>query len=233
MTEQTTTTETNSNASATVVLNGARAGIIGIKAGMTQIYNQDGDIVPVTVIDLSPAYVTQVKTKENDGYVAVQLGMLPKKQQNTNKAEKGHFKKSGQPGFRHVTELRVDSVDGITAGAIISADFCKEGDLIDVTGISKGKGFQGGMKRFNFSGNYKTHGASLSHRSLGSIGMRADPGRTFKGRPMPGHMGDEQVTVQNLKVVSIDHENKLMLVKGSIPGGKNMLVIVRKAIKAN
>ncbi len=226
-----TTTAAGASASSDVVLSGMRSGIFGLKSGMTQIFNQAGDMVPVTVIDLTPGVVTQVKSTERNGYNAVQIGMLPKKVQRTTKAERGHFKKSGSPGFYHVQELRVDSVSGITEGAIISPDFVKEGDLVDVTATSKGKGFQGGMKRFNMSGGPKSHGASLSHRSLGSIGNRADPAKCFKNKKMPGQMGQEQVTMQNLRVVSVDRENNLMLVKGSIPGPKNGVVLVRKAVK--
>lgn len=215
-----------------VVLTGVHAGILGVKAGMTQIFNKDGDVVPVTVIDLKPAVVTQVKTEAKEGYTAVQVGFEAKKPQRTTKADKGHFKKSGAPGFYTVQEFRVDSVDGIQEGALLLPDFVKEGDLVDVTATSKGKGFQGGMKRHNFSGGFKSHGASICHRSLGSIGNRADPGRVFPGKKMPGQMGREQVTIQNLRVVGIDRENNLMLVKGSIPGPKNGVVTVSKAIKS-
>lgn len=237
MSEQTEKTanasESSTGGSKGVVLTGIRAGVLGLKAGMTQVYNKDGDLIPVTVIDLKPTVVTQVKNEATDGYKAVQVGFLPKKPQRTNKADKGHFKKSGAPGFYHVQEFRVDSVDGIQEGAVVSPDFVKEGDLVDITAESKGKGFQGGMKRFNMAGGFKTHGASLSHRSLGSIGNRADPAKTFKNKKMPGQMGNEQVTMQNLRVISIDHENSLMLVKGSVPGPKNGLVTLRKAIKVN
>jgi len=236
MSEQTEKTS-NEQASGTssslgITLKGEGAGILGIKAGMTQIFDKDGDAIPVTVIDLQPTVVTQVKTKDRDGYLGVQVGMLPKKPQRTGRADKGHFKKSGAPGFYHVTEFRVDSVEGIAEGALLAPDFVKEGEFVDVSGISKGKGFQGGMKRYNMAGGFKTHGASLSHRSLGSIGNRADPGKTFKNKKMPGQMGNERVTMQNLRVVSIDRENNLMLVKGSIPGARNSVVAVYKAIKA-
>jgi large subunit ribosomal protein L3 len=215
-----------------VSLTGERAGVLGFKAGMTQVYNKDGDLIPVTVIDLQPNVITQVKNKARDGYEAVQIGMSPKKAQRTVRAEKGHFKKSGAPGFYHVQEFRLASVEGLSEGSTILPDFVKEGELVDITGVSKGKGFQGGMKRYNMSGNYKTHGASLSHRSLGSIGNRADPAKTFKNKKMPGQMGKEQVTTQNLRVIGIDLENGLMLIKGSVPGPKNGLVTVRKAIKS-
>ena len=220
-------------ASKAVQLAGQKAGILGKKSGMTQVFNKDGDVIPVTVIDLKASIVTQVKTKERDGYEAVQVGFEPKKAQRTTKADKGHFKKSGAPGFYTVREFRVDTISGIAEGAIISIDFVKEGDFVDVTAISKGKGFQGGMKRFNMAGGFKTHGASVCHRSLGSIGNRADPGKTFKNKKMPGQMGKAQVTVQNLKVIGIDKENNLLLVHGSVPGPKNGVVTVRKAIKNN
>jgi large subunit ribosomal protein L3 len=231
MSEQTEKTTSAESAQTGVALKGTRAGILGLKAGMTQIFNKDGDIVPVTVIDLKPVVITQVKTKDKDGYEAVQVGFDAKKPQRTTKADKGHFKKSGAPGFYHVQEFRVSDLAGLAEGATLSPDFVKEGDLVDVTSVSKGKGFQGAMKRHNFAGGFKTHGASLSHRSLGSIGNRADPAKCFKNKKMAGQMGNVQVTVQNLRVMSIDHENSLMLVKGSVPGAKNSVLTVRKAIK--
>jgi len=220
-------------ANSSMPLNGERAGVLGIKAGMTQIFNQDGEMIPVTVIDFQNNVVTQVKSKTTDGYNAVQIGMGPKKNQRCSKADIGHFKKSGAPGFYHVQEFRVDSVEGFSEGVLLNTDFITEGALVDVTGVSKGKGFQGGMKRYNMAGGFKTHGNSVSHRSLGSIGNRADPAKCFKNKKMPGHMGDRQVTVQNLRVVKIDKENKLILIRGSIPGSANELVVVRKAIKNN
>ncbi len=213
------------------ILNGVRGGILGIKSGMTQVYSDDGDLIPVTVLDLQPNFITQVKTKENDGYQAVQVGLLPKKTHRTSKADKGHFKKSGNPGYRFVREFRVNTVDGLREGLLLSPDFVKEGEMIDVTGVSKGKGFQGGMKRYNMAGGHKSHGASLSHRSLGSIGNRADPAKCFKNKKMPGHMGMEKVTMQNLKVIKVDKENNMILVRGSVPGSKNGLVIIQKAVK--
>jgi large subunit ribosomal protein L3 len=215
-----------------VVLSGARAGLLGVKAGMTQIYNESGDCVPVTVIDLQPSYITQVKSKDRDGYNAVQVGIMPRKAQRCTKADKGHFKKSGNAGYEHVTEFRVDSLDGIKEGAVISLDFITNGDLIDVAATSKGKGFQGVMKRHNFGGSPKSHGASVSHRAPGSIGNRADPGRVFPGKKMAGHMGSKRVTIQNLEVVGVDKENRLLLVKGSIPGPKQSVVRIIKAVKA-
>lgn len=224
--------ENVSTSSQRVALTGPNASILGIKAGMTQVYNKNGDLIPVTVIDLKPTVVTQIKNQQRDGYSAVQVGFLEKKTQRASKSEKGHFKKSGFPGFYHCTEFRVDSVEGLAEGTVLSPEFVKEGDYIDITGVSKGKGFQGGMKRYNMAGGFKTHGASLSHRSLGSIGNRADPGKCFKNKKMPGHMGHEKVTIQNLKVVTVDLENNVLLVNGSVPGPKNSVVTVKKAVKA-
>lgn len=212
-----------------------RVGILGIKAGMTQVYNNDGDSIAVTVIDLKPNVITQVKTKENEGYQAIQVGFLEKKAKNATKPEQGHAKKVGATGFYQYQEFRLEDgakLDGLTAGKTISAEMFKEGDLVDLTAMSKGKGFQGGMKRYHMAGGYKTHGASLNHRSLGSIGNRADPAKCFKNKKMAGQMGNYQTTVQNVKVVQIDLENQLLLVHGSVPGPRSGIVTVRPAVKA-
>jgi large subunit ribosomal protein L3 len=212
----------------------ARGGILGVKAGMTQVYTEAGDSVAVTVIDLKPATITAVRTKEKNGYQGIQVGILPKKAKSSNKPEQGHFKASGHAGFYHVQEFRLpDSakLDGLTVGAILSPEFVKPGDYVDLQSISKGKGFQGVMKRYHFAGGYKTHGASVCHRSLGSIGNRADPGRVFKGKKMNGQMGNVKVTVQNVKVVRVDVENQLLLVHGSVPGPKSGVVTVYRAVK--
>ena len=217
-----------------VTLTHGRGGILGIKAGMTQVYSEDGSSFAVTVIDLKPTVVTQVKTKEKNGYQAIQVGILEKKAKSATKPEQGHAKAAGKSGFYHYQEFRLEegaSVDGFTAGKVLSADFVKAGDLVDLTSVSKGKGFQGGMKRFHMAGGYKTHGASLVHRSIGSIGNRADPGKCFKNKKMAGHMGNEQVTVQNVRVMRVDMENQLLLVHGSVPGPKSSIVTVRRAIK--
>ncbi len=224
--------ESSIEGSAEVILSGSRGGILGYKAGMTQIYTDTGVCVPVTVIDLAQSFVTQVKNKDRDGYNAIQVGITPRKPQRCTKADKGHFKKSGNPGYRHVTEFRVDGLDGVKEGAVLSPDFISVGDLIDIAATSKGKGFQGVMKRYNFSGGPKSHGASVSHRSPGSIGNRADPGRVFPGKKMAGHMGSRRVTMLNLEVVGIDKENRLLLVKGSVPGAKQSVVRICKAVKA-
>lgn len=208
--------------------------IFGIKAGMTQVYKDDGTMLAVTVIDLNPNTITQVKTKEKEGYSAVQIGLLEKKEKSLNKPALGHFKKSGKTGFYFSKEIRLSNetkMDAFTVGAQLDVTMFKEGDVVDLTAVSKGKGFQGGMKRYHMAGNYKTHGASLSHRSLGSIGNRADPGKTFKNKKMPGQMGNYKTTVQNVVVVRVDVENGILLVNGSVPGPKSGIVTISKAIK--
>lgn len=221
-------------ASAKATLSQGRGGVLGIKAGMTQVYQPDGSSLAVTVISLEPTTVTQLKTEAKEGYQAVQVGILPKKIKHLTLAQQGHFKASGAPGYGFVQEFRFgkgSKVEGLSVGAVLSAEFLKEGDLVDLTSISKGKGFQGGMKRFHMSGGMASHGASVSHRSLGSIGNRADPGKCFKNKKMPGQMGNARVTVQNVRVVKVDLENQLVLVHGSVPGPKSGVVSIRKAIK--
>ena len=216
-------------------LSAGLGGIIGIKAGMTQVYAEDGRSLAVTVVEVKPNYVTQVKKSEKHGYSAVQIGFLPKKESRVNKAENGHFKKSGQPGYYHSQEFRFDNdqaIESLSEGNVLSADFIKAGDLVDVSAVSKGKGFQGTMKKYNYSGSYKTHGASVNHRSIGSIGMRAEPGKVFKGKPMPGHMGHVKVSIQNVKVVKVDVEAGIVLLHGSVPGPRSGIVTIRKAVKA-
>lgn len=227
--EETQNTNTNPTLSAGL------GGIIGIKAGMTQVYSEDGRSLAVTVVECKPNYVTQVKKSDKHGYSAVQVGFLPKKENRVNKAENGHFKKSGQPGYYHAQEFRFENdqaLEGLTEGSVLNAAFIKAGDLVDVSAVSKGKGFQGTMKRYNYSGSFKTHGASVNHRSLGSIGMRAEPGKVFKGKPMPGHMGHVKVSIQNVKVVKVDADTGVVLLHGSVPGPKSGVVTIRKAVKA-
>ncbi len=217
-----------------VGLTQGKGGILGIKAGMTQVYTERGDSVAVTVIDLKPAVITQVKTKEKNGYQAIQIGFLEKKANSSSLPEKGHAKSVGVSGFYHYQEFRIpegETLGGLAVGKVLSAEFIKEGDCVDLMAVSKGKGFQGGMKRFHMSGGYKTHGASLSHRSLGSIGNRADPAKCFKNKKMPGQMGNERVTVQNVKVIRVDLENQLLLVHGSVPGPKSGIVTIRRTVK--
>lgn len=224
----------NTGAREHVALTQTGGGILGIKAGMTQVFSENGDSFAVTVIDLKPSVITQVKTKEKDGYTAVQIGFQERREKGTTKAELGHAKASGAPGFYHYQEFRFDDkakLDGLTVGKVLSPEFIKAGDLVDLTSMSKGKGMQGGMKRFHMSGGHKTHGASVSHRQLGSIGNRADPGKCFKNKKMHGHMGHEKTTVQNVRVVRVDAENQLLLVHGSVPGPRSGVVTVRRAVK--
>lgn len=226
--------ETTATGATTVALTQGRGGILGVKAGMTQVYNEAKERVPVTVIDLPPAVITAVKQgeKEKKGYVAVQVGFLDRKKPK-NKAQAGHTKAVGK-NFHHVAEIRLPAdakLEGVAIGAVLSPEFLKAGDLVDVTSVSKGKGFQGVMKRHNFAGGFKSHGASVVHRSGGSIGNRADPGKVFKNRKMAGHMGHERVTTQNLEVVSVDAEKRLLVLKGAVPGPRTAIVTIRKAIK--
>jgi len=218
-----------------VALAAVRGGILGIKAGMTQVFSENGDSVAVTVIDLKPTVITQVKTQEKNGYQAVQVGILDKKAKSATKPEQGHAKASNSTGFYHYQQFRLAEgakLDGMVVGKALSVEFLKPGDLVDLTADSKGKGFQGGMKRYHMAGGYKTHGASLSHRQLGSIGNRADPGKCFKNKKMAGQIGHERTTVQNVRVVRVDVENQLLLVHGSVPGPKSGIVTVQKAIKS-
>lgn len=204
-------------------------GIIGKKLGMTQVYSAGGKVEPVTVLEVGPCTVTQVKTLENDGYVAAQLGFGAAKR--LAKAEKGHTKDIGE--FRHLREFRLEDVSGVEVGTKVDASLFSDGELIDVTGISKGHGFAGGVKRHGFHGGPKTHGQSDRHRAPGSIGSTTTPGRVLKGTRMAGHMGHEQVTVRCLKVVKADTEKNLLLVRGAVPGGKNGLIIVKKSKKSS
>ncbi|NDD90724.1 50S ribosomal protein L3 [bacterium] len=200
----------------------------------TQVFSEEGESIAVTVIDLAPAVITQVKTKEKNGYNAIQVGFLEKKAKAVTKPEAGHAKASGAAGFYHYQEFRLPAdakMDGLTVGKALSPDFIKAGDLIDLSAISKGKGFQGGVKRYHMAGGHKTHGASLSHRQLGSIGNRADPAKCFKNKKMPGQMGAKNTTVQNLRVIKVDSENQLLLVHGSVPGPRSGIVTVQKAVK--
>jgi large subunit ribosomal protein L3 len=203
-------------------------GLIGRKLGMTQIFDDSGVVHPVTVIECGPNVVTQVKTADHDGYEAVQLGFGLDKR--LNKPEQGHRRASGFMS-RTLREVKVDSVGDFEVGQVIKADAFEAGELVDVTGTSKGRGFQGGVKRHGFKGGPKTHGQSDRHRAPGSIGSSATPGRVFKGLRMAGHMGHERVTVQNLRVLRVDTERNLLLVQGSVPGPINGVVIVRRAVK--
>ena len=221
--------------------------ILATKVGMTQIFNADGVLVPVTVLQAGPCYVTQIKTVDNDGYSAVQVGFVDKKEKvvtkdangkkeikhrhGVNKAEKGHFDKAGVSGKRFVREFKFDNAEEYNLADVIKADIFAEGDKIDATAISKGKGFQGAIKRFGQHRGPMAHGSKF-HRHQGSNGACSSPRKVFKGKGMPGHMGSVKVTVQNLEVVRVDAENNLLLVKGSVPGPKKSLVTIKETVKA-
>ena len=207
-------------------------GIVGRKSGMTRIFTEDGVSIPVSVIEVEPNRITQIKSDETDGYSAVQVTVGSRRSSRVVKSAAGHFAKANAEAGRGVWELRNDAKESFEVGASITVDTFAAGQMIDVTGTSKGKGFAGGIKRWNFGMQDATHGNSRSHRVLGSIGQCQTPGRVFKGKKMAGHMGAEQVTVQNLEVVRVDAERNLLLVKGAIPGAAGGDVIVRPAIKS-
>lgn len=206
------------------------SGILGKKIGMTQIF-EDGKFVPVTVVEAGPNYVLQKKTEESDGYTALQLGFDEKKEKNTTKPLMGIFNKAGVKPQRFVRELKVDSVDGYELGQEIKADILSEVEFVDITGTSKGKGTAGVMKRHGFSGNRASHGVSRNHRLGGSIGQSSWPGKVLRGLKMAGRLGNDTVTIQNLKVVKVDAENNLLLIKGAVPGSKNGYLVIKPAIK--
>jgi large subunit ribosomal protein L3 len=207
-------------------------GILGRKVGMTQIFADNGNFIPVSVIEAGPMFVTQIKTVETDGYNAIQVGFEPKKESRTIKPEKGHFAKSGVDVKRVVREFRLDSVNGYELGQEIDCSIFEAGTLIDVAGTSKGKGTQGPIRRWNQSRGPETHGSKY-HRGGGSIGAASYPARVIKGMKMAGRMGNERVTVQNLELIRVDAERNLLLVKGAIPGPKGGLVVVQEAVKAS
>ena len=206
-------------------------GILGKKIGMTQIFTEVGAVVPVTVVEAGPVVVTQIKTVEKDGYNAVQVGFGDVKEKSLNKPQKGHLA-AANTLKKHLKEFRVDSVEGYTVGQEIKADLFAAGEMIDVTGISKGKGFQGPIKRHGQSRGPESHG-SRYHRRPGSMGACSFPGRVFKNKKLAGHMGSVKVTVQNLEVVRIDAEKNLILVKGAIPGAKGSVVTLKEAVKSS
>lgn len=221
--------------------------ILATKVGMTQIFNEDGVLTPVTVLQAGPCVVTQIKTVENDGYKAVQVGFVDKKEKIVNvdkngkkeivhrhgvtKAEMGHFKKAGVTGKRFVKEFKFDNAEEYQLAQEIKADIFAAGDRVDATAVSKGKGFQGAIKRHNQHRGPMTHGSKF-HRHAGSNGACSDPSKVFKGKGMPGHMGAKKVTVQNLEVVRVDVENNLLLVKGAVPGPKKSLITIKETVKS-
>jgi len=208
-------------------------GIIGRKCGMTRVFTEQGDSIPVTVIDARPNRVTQVKSNDTDGYRALQVTIGSKRSSLVNKPAAGHFAKANVEAGEGLWELRLDTEEGaeLEAGAELSVDQFEVGQKVDVTGTSKGKGFAGVIKRYNFAMQDATHGNSLSHRAPGSIGQCQTPGRVFKGKKMAGHMGDERVTTQNLEIIRIDTERNLLLIKGAVPGAPGGQVSVRPSVK--
>ncbi len=205
--------------------------ILATKIGMTQIFNDEGVLIPVTVLQAGPCVVTQVKTEENDGYSAVQVGYMDKREKLVNKPMKGHFDKAGVSGKRFVREFKLENAAEYELGQEIKVDVFEAGDHIDATAISKGKGYQGAIKRHGQSRGPMTHGSKY-HRHAGSNGAASDPSKVFKGKKMPGQMGNKQITVQNLEVVRVDAENNLLLVKGAVPGPKKSLVTIKETVKS-
>lgn len=205
--------------------------ILATKVGMTQIFNENGLLTPVTVLQAGPCVVTQVKTVENDGYKAIQVGFVDKREKLVSKPIKGHFDKAGVVYKRFVREFRFENAEDYSVKDEIKADIFAAGDKIDVTAVSKGKGFQGAIKRFGQSRGPMAHGSKF-HRHQGSSGSATSPGRVFKGKGMPGHMGNVKVTIQNLEIVRIDLDDNLILVKGAVPGPRKSLVTVKETVKA-
>ena len=209
-----------------------KKGLIGKKIGMTQIFDEGGKVIPVTVVEAGPCTITQIKTMDNDGYEAVQVGFGDVKVSRVNKPMKGHFDKADVAPKKTLKEFRLDSIDGIEVGNILKADIFEVGETVDVKGTSKGHGTSGAIKRWNFSRLRMTHGTGPNHRHAGSLGACSSPSRVFKGKKMAGHYGHETVTVQNLKVAKIDAENNLIAIKGAIPGPKGGIVVIADAVKA-
>lgn len=206
-------------------------GIIGKKIGMTQIFDEAGNVIPVTVVEAGPCVVVQKKTEENDGYKSVQLGFGDISPKNVNKPRQGHFKKADVALKRTLKEFRLDDTDSINVGDVFKADTFTVGDIVDVSGTSKGKGFQGTIKKNNQSRIKETHGSGPTHRHAGSMGANSSPSRIFKGKNLPGHMGAESVTVQNLTVVKVDVENNLIAIKGAVPGPNGGTVCIIDSVK--
>ena len=209
----------------------ATKAIVGEKVGMTQVWDDENRIVPVTVLRVSPCRVVQVKTPDSDGYSAIQVTLGVRDENKLTQPEAGHFRKAGVDAGRKLVELRLDDVSEFTVGQEIGADILEQGELVDVTAVSRGKGFAGAMKRHGFGGAPASHGAHRVHRKPGSVGQCATPGRVFKGKKLPGRMGNDKVTTLNLQVVKSDPEAEVVLVKGSVPGARGSTVIVRNAVK--
>ena len=207
-------------------------GLIGKKIGMTQIFDEKGNVIPVTVIECGPCVVAQKKTAENDGYDAIQLGFMDAKAKHMTKAEQGHFEKNGLQLKKHLKEFRYEDCSKYNVGDVITVDTFAAGEKVDITGMTKGHGYSGVVKRWNCHKLRMTHGVGPVHRQPGSMGANSSPSRIVKNKKMAGQYGNEQVTVQNLKVVKIDSENNLIAVKGAVPGAKNGIVFVRNSVKA-
>ena len=207
-------------------------GLVGRKCGMTRVFTEDGASIPVTVIEAAPNHITQIKSVETDGYSAIQVTTGSRKASRVTKSQAGHFAKASVEAGRGQWEFRADPDEAFELGSSLTVERFEQGQKVDVTGTSKGKGFQGGVKRWNFSMQDATHGNSISHRAPGSIGQNQTPGRVFKGKKMAGHMGAEQVTTQNLEIIRVDAERNLLLVKGAVPGAPGGDVVVRPAVKA-
>ncbi len=209
-------------------------GLIATKEGMTRLFQEDGKSLPVSVLKVDTNFISQIKTKQSDGYNSIQLSTKEQKEKNQTKSKIGHFSKNNLSLKKYIKEFRLDEseLDGLELGKEFNVNIFEEGQLVDVSGISKGKGFAGTVKRWNFATQDATHGNSLAHRKPGSIGQCQTPGRVWKGKKMAGHMGNVKKTVQNLKVVKIDEENSLLLVQGAIPGFNGSSVIIKPAVKA-
>jgi large subunit ribosomal protein L3 len=209
-------------------------GLIATKEGMTRLFQEDGKSLPVSVLKVDTNFISQIKTKQSDGYDSIQLSTKEQKEKNQTKSKIGHFSKNNLSLKKHIKEFRLDEseLDGLELGKEFDVNIFEEGQLVDVSGISKGKGFAGTVKRWNFATQDATHGNSLAHRKPGSIGQCQTPGRVWKGKKMAGHMGSEKKTIQNLRVVKIDEENSLLLVQGAIPGFNGSSVIIKPAVKA-
>lgn len=209
-------------------------GLIATKEGMTRVFEEDGRSVPVSVLKVDTNYVSQIKTEDSDGYNSIQLSSIDQKEKNQSKSKLGHFSKNNISLKKYIKEFKIDTseLEGVELGKEFSVGLFQEGQLVDVSGTSKGKGFAGTVKRWNFATQDATHGNSLAHRKPGSIGQCQTPGRVWKGKKMAGHMGNENKTTQNLKVVRVDEENSLLLVHGAVPGANGSSVIIKPAIKA-
>lgn len=205
--------------------------IMAKKIGMTQIFDENARLIPVTVLEAGPCVVVQKKTMDNDGYEAIQVGYVDAKEKHTNKPKQGHFKKADVPFKRHLQEFRLEDISTYEVGQEITADLFVAGDKIDVTGTSKGKGYQGAIKKYNQSTGPNSHG-SRHHRRVGSRGQASSPGKVFKGQGLPGQMGAEKITVQNLEIVRVDAEKNLILVKGAVPGPRKSVLTIKNSVKA-